>query len=102
MHLSSCRKWLCDYENIVLVKIYMGDNSIQEAIGKGNMDVTMERGENIIRGAFTNVLHIPKIAKNLFSMIKATSQGHTFEFQNNPCTLKIKDNYVVGEGICEN
>jgi hypothetical protein len=28
--------------NIVPIKIYMGDNSIEEAIGKGNMDVTME------------------------------------------------------------
>ncbi len=40
--------------------------------------------------------------KYLFFVIKATSQGHTFEFQNNSCTLKNKDNHVVGEGIHEN
>jgi hypothetical protein len=66
------------------------------------MDVNMEIWENIVRETFTDVLHTVRIAKNLFSMIKATSQGHTFEFQNNPCTLKNKDNHVVGGGIHEN
>jgi hypothetical protein len=28
MHLSFCREWFCDYENIFLIKIYMGNNSI--------------------------------------------------------------------------
>jgi hypothetical protein len=58
----------------------MGENSIQEAIGKGNMDVTMEIRENVVRKTFTDVLHLPRIVKNLFSMSKAVSQGHMFEF----------------------
>ncbi len=102
MHLSSCGEWLRDYENIVPIKIYMGNNSIQEAIGKGNLDVTMEIGESIVERTFIDVLHISRIAKYLFFVIKATSQGHTFEFQNNSCTLKNKDNHVVGKGIREN
>jgi hypothetical protein len=44
------------------------------------MDGTMEIGENIAKGTFIDVLHIPRIAKNLFFVIKATSQGHMFEF----------------------
>jgi hypothetical protein len=38
----------------------VGNKSIQEAIGKGTMDVTMEIGENFVKGTFTNVLHILK------------------------------------------
>jgi hypothetical protein len=49
-------------------------------IGKGNMDVTMEIWENIAKGTFIDVLHILKIVKNLFYVIKVTSQGHMFEF----------------------
>jgi hypothetical protein len=76
----------------------MGDNSIEEAIGKGNMDVTMEIWENIVKGTFINVLHVPIIAKNLFCKIKATSQGHKFEFQNNSCTKEgaTKANEILG------
>ncbi len=77
MHLSSCKEWFHDYENIVL---YKGDNSIQEAIQKGNMDVTMEIRENIVRGTFINVLHVLGIIRSLFFMSKAISQGHMFEF----------------------
>jgi hypothetical protein len=80
----------------------MGENSIQEAIGKGNMDVTMEIGENVVRKTFIDVLHVPRIVKNLFSMSKVISQGHMFEFWNKSCTLKNKNNHVVGEGIHEN
>jgi hypothetical protein len=58
----------------------MGDNSIQEAIRKGNMDVIMEIGKSVVKGTFIDVLHVPRIVKNLFSMSKAVSQGHMFEF----------------------
>ncbi len=80
MHLSSCKEWFHDYENIILVKIYMGNNLIQEPIQKGNMDITMEIGENIVRGTFINVLHVLGIVKSLFFVSKAISQGHMFEF----------------------
>ncbi len=102
MHLSSRKEWFRDYDNTILVKIYMGENSIQEAIGKGNMDVTMEIGENVVRKTFTDALHVPKIIKILFSMSKVVSQSHMFEFQNKSCTQKNKNNHVVGEGIPEN
>jgi hypothetical protein len=61
MHLSSHKEWFHDYETIFLIKIHARNKSIQEAIGKGNMDVIMEIGENSVRGTFTNVLHILKI-----------------------------------------
>jgi hypothetical protein len=44
------------------------------------MDVTMEIGESVVRKTFTDVLHVPRIVKNLFSMSKVISQGHMFEF----------------------
>jgi hypothetical protein len=61
MHLSFHREWLHDYETTFLIKIHVGNKSIQEAIGKGSMDVTMEIGENFVKRTFINVLHILKI-----------------------------------------
>ncbi len=56
----------------------MGDDLIQEAIGKGNIDVSMTIGENTLPKVFNNVLHVPRIVKNLFFMSKVTSIGHIF------------------------
>jgi hypothetical protein len=38
------RKWFTTYESIVLGKVYMGDDTILEAIGKGNIKSTMQIG----------------------------------------------------------
>jgi hypothetical protein len=78
MHLSFHREWFRDYERIPPIKIYMGDDLIQEAIGKGNIDVSMTIGENTLPKVFNNVLHVPRIVKNLFFMSKVTSIGHIF------------------------
>jgi len=63
-HLSHCKKWFKTYENISLIKIYMGDNSIQNAIGKGNIKIVMIVGDTIIEGMVTNVLNVLGITKN--------------------------------------
>jgi hypothetical protein len=39
---------------------------------------------------------VPKIAKNLYFVSKATSQGHGFEFKNNECIIKNMHKEVVG------
>ncbi len=65
-HLSHCRKWFKTYENISPIKIYMGDNSIQNAIGRGNIKIMMIVGDTTIEGMVTNVLHVPRITKLYF------------------------------------
>jgi hypothetical protein len=49
MHICFHKKWFYDYENIIPLKVYMGNNLIQEAIGKSNVDITMEIIESFIR-----------------------------------------------------
>ncbi len=43
-----------------------------------------------------------ELLKAYFFVSKVISEGHMFEFKNNSCTLKNKDNHVVGEGTHEN
>jgi hypothetical protein len=38
------QKWFTIYESIVPWKVYMGDDPILEAIGKGNIKATMQVG----------------------------------------------------------
>jgi hypothetical protein len=44
----------------------MGDNSIQNAIGRGNIKIMMIVGDTTIEGMVTNVLHVPRITKLYF------------------------------------
>ncbi len=60
------------------IKIYMGDDLVQEVIQKRNINVSMIVGENILPKVFTNVLHVLGIIKNLFSLSKVTSPKHIF------------------------
>ncbi len=41
----------------------MSDNLVQEAIGKGNIDVSMKVRENILLGVFTDVLMCLELLK---------------------------------------
>lgn len=66
-HLFHERKWFRDYETISPINIYMGDNSTQEVIKRGNIKALMLVGENEVDVAFINVLHVLGVAKNIFS-----------------------------------
>jgi hypothetical protein len=58
-HLSHCKKRFKTYESISLVKIYIGDNSNQDTIGKGNIEIVMTMGDTAIEGMITYILHVP-------------------------------------------
>jgi hypothetical protein len=58
----------------------MGDNFVQEAIGKGSVRLTMKMGDCEVRGVLHEVFHVFGIVKNLFSISKATTQGLKVEF----------------------
>lgn len=74
-------KWFQDYETISPIKIYMGDNFIQEVVGKGNIRLSMSMGEDeTIEVVSINFLHVLGLAKNLFSITRAISLNHVFEF----------------------
>jgi hypothetical protein len=51
---------------------------------------------NILQGMFIDVLHVPRIAENLFFVSKTTSQGHIFSSKivsawSKTCTKKSLD-----------
>lgn len=80
----------------------MGDNSIQEAIGQGCIDISMTIKKNVLPKMLTNILRVPKIVKKLFSFNKATSYGHIFKFGNKECIIKNMHKEVVRQGMREN
>jgi hypothetical protein len=79
------QEWFTTYESIVPRKVYMGDDTILEAIGKGNMKATMRIGSKLLFTTITQVLHVPKMKNSLISVSKFILEGLKVEFDKDGC-----------------
>jgi len=59
-HMTFERKWFTTYESIVPWKVYMGDDTILEAIGKGNIKATMQVGGKMLLTTIFKFFMLPK------------------------------------------
>jgi hypothetical protein len=57
-------EWFTTYEHISPRKVFMGDDTVLEAIGKGNIKATMQVGGELSNATITQVLHVPKTKNN--------------------------------------
>jgi hypothetical protein len=58
----------------------MGDDTVLEAIGKGNIKTTMQVGGELSHTTITQVPHVPKMKSSLISVNKLISEGFKVEF----------------------
>jgi hypothetical protein len=81
------QEWFITYERIPPRRMFMGDDTILEAIDKGNIKATMQVGGKLSHTTITQVLHVPKMNNNLIFVSKLISEGFKVEFD--------KDGYKV-------
>ncbi len=86
-HMTFEREWFTTYESIVARKVYMGDDTILEAIGKGSIKATMQVGGKMLLTTITQVLHVPKMKNSLIFVSKLISEGLKVEFDNDGCKV---------------
>jgi hypothetical protein len=65
----------------------MGDDTVLEAVGKGNIKATMQMGGKLSHATITQVFHVPKMKNSFISVSKLISEGFKVEFD--------KDGYKV-------
>ncbi len=93
----TCNKdWLVNYRDIMPVKVYLEDDSIVDALGIGDIEVTMETSSSPISGTFKDVLYVPGLTKNLLSVSKVTVNGVRAFFDVHECQLIDKSGEIVG------
>jgi hypothetical protein len=88
-HMTFKQEWFTTYERISPRKVFMGDDTVLEAIGKGYIKAIMQVGGELSHVTITQVLHVPKMKNNLISMSKLISEGFKVEFD--------KDGYKVND-----
>ena len=60
------------YKNINLVDVHLADDGVVQATGSGDVVMTMKTPSGVKKGVFTNVWHVPKLTRNLFSVGRLT------------------------------
>lgn len=67
-HMCDKRDWFLTYQRIDSKPIRIGDGRILYAIAEGNINVLAYNGYEWKRKFLSNVLHVPELKYNLFSM----------------------------------
>ncbi len=75
----------------------MGDDTVLEAIGKGNIKATMQVGGKLTHTTITQVLHVPKMKNSLISMSQLISEGFKVEFDKDGSKVNNAQGVVVAE-----
>jgi hypothetical protein len=96
-HMTFEQEWFITYEHISPRKVFMGDNIVLEAIGKGNIKATMQVGSELSHATITQVLHVPKMKNNFISVSKLISKGFKVEFEKDGCKVNDARGVVVAE-----
>ena len=95
-HISAHRNRFINYQTIRSMKIQIGDGSEIEAIGKGDMELTI----GSMKITLVSVLHVPAIGSNLLSVAKIVDHGHHVVFSPTGCHISSDQGTRV-QGIRE-
>ena len=95
-HISAHRERFLNYQPIRTMNIQIGDGSEIEAIGKGDMELTV----GTTKITLLDVLHVPEIGGNLLSVAKIVDHGHHVVFSPTGCHISSDQGTQV-QGIRE-
>ena len=99
-HLTYRREWLTDYRAYGSSNdsIRLGDNEICQIVGAGTVHIKKLIDGVWRDGRIENVLYVPKLKKNLFSVGVCTSNGFEVLFKDNEVKI-VRDSEIVASGL---
>ena len=95
-----CRKdWMENYRDFpVPEKVRLGDNRTVDAHGKGSVWLKIEAGGEYKPAELSEVLYVPDLAKNLFSVSAVSKRGLTIVFKQDKCHILNDHDGIMGSG----
>ena len=77
--------------------------SVAQALGSGNVHVNMFLpGGKLKQAVLSNVLYVPKLTSNLFSVRAAAANGNVVKFRGNKCWISDASGRLQGTGSLAN
>ncbi|UYV64139.1 hypothetical protein LAZ67_2006688, partial [Cordylochernes scorpioides] len=80
-HMCSTKKSFTYFEDTAPVKITLADGKFIEAIGKGNVKLDCKTNTGTVTLSLEDVLFVPRLNGNLFSISKCTSKFNIVNFK---------------------
>lgn len=98
LHMSYRKDWMSSYSEISPLDIHLADERTVQAVGKGNIALKVHWNGSSRMCHFLEVLHVPDLERNLFSVSKAVKQGARVEFRADECWVKMSEGQVALKG----
>ena len=99
-HMTHNKDILMNYKEFAVPEnVALGDSSVVKALGSGTVSLMMFLdGNKMKKGTLRNVLYVPKLTCNLFSVRAAVAMRNVMEFTNEYCLIKDRHNIMRGMG----
>ena len=84
-------------------KVSLGDGRTVDAVGVGDVHVNMQfKVSQPRKCVIQQVLHVPELACNLFSVRAAAAKGNQVKFSHSQCWIMDRNGKLCGIGLMEN
>lgn len=84
-HMCKDRALFTSFSNISPKPVIVGNGAVIDAIGCGKMAVQVSNGSEWIETIIDNVLYVPELKTNLFSVNRATDKGYVIVTNDSSC-----------------
>ena len=74
-HMISSKTFMKTYKYFGPVDVHLADDGVVQAIGKGDIVLSMKTRQGVKKGVLTDVWHIPKLSRSFF-FCWSIHQGH--------------------------
>lgn len=97
-HMTPDKKIIDNFSNFNKpLNVKLADDRILLSYGKGDVSLTVFNGKEKVNLTLKDVLYVPKLQNNLFSLPSATAKGASFEFKGRTCRVYMEGkDYVIG------
>ncbi|CAB3993668.1 gag-pol poly [Paramuricea clavata] len=102
-HMSYDKEMMVDYVHFVNPqRVRLGDKRVVEALGKGTVWLKIKAENDYKPARLVDVLYVPDLAKNLFSVSVVAKRGYSVELQQSGCVILDKCGTIWGSGKMQN
>ena len=89
-NMTCSKKFMTNYKVFSPIDVHLADDGVVQAIGCGDIMMSMKTPKGIKKGVLTKVWHIPKLSRNLFSVGRFTKDVGPVTFDTDGCFAEAK------------
>ena len=89
-HMTFSKEFMKNYKKINPVDVHLADDGVVQAVGMGDIIMSVKTPQGVKLGVITSVWHIPQLSRNLFSVGRFTKDVGPVTFEQDGCFAEVK------------